>query len=353
MAGRGGEVDPSVHILEEILIKFVYNAPAENLIDCTQLMFLVEHAWWYYEDCVREKPGNQNLRHYANYNTFASMLFNKCEVLQPHLAQLPKILDEYRQYKAQIPVYGAILLDAAMERVLLVRGYKSNSGWGFPRGKVNRNESEVDCACREVMEETGMVIDDMIVPEHCIEATMDGKLNKLYIITGLDPETARFAPKVQKEIGAYAWHYVNELPASGHEADQAYLASGGNRHRFFMVQPFVRKLRSWISQQRRRLNMPPATWDPTQAGSSAAAAGSQAAKQRKPGKEQAATAAVAAATQATQLLSRQGSVKAFGAGQNLPSVADSGVQQLASEAPNLVMSSAFRFDRQAILRCLA
>lgn len=35
-------------------------------------------------------------------------------------AQLPAILDSYRQYKAQIPVYGGILLDEAMERVLLV-----------------------------------------------------------------------------------------------------------------------------------------------------------------------------------------------------------------------------------------
>lgn len=36
-------------------------------------------------------------------------------------ARLPMILDEYRRYKQQIPVYGAILLDAALERVLLVR----------------------------------------------------------------------------------------------------------------------------------------------------------------------------------------------------------------------------------------
>lgn len=27
--------------------------------------------------------------------------------------------------------------------------------WTFPRGKVNENESELACACREVYEETG------------------------------------------------------------------------------------------------------------------------------------------------------------------------------------------------------
>lgn len=38
-----------------------------------------------------------------------------------------------------------------------------------------------------------------------------------------------------QEIGAFAWHFVHELPASVDEANQAYVASGGNRHRFFMV----------------------------------------------------------------------------------------------------------------------
>jgi len=31
-----------------------------------------------------------------------------------------------------------------------VRGYKSASGWGFPRGKVNHKETDIACACREV-----------------------------------------------------------------------------------------------------------------------------------------------------------------------------------------------------------
>ena len=34
--------------------------------------------------------------------------------------ELPNILLGYRTYKARIPVYGAILLDTSMERVLLV-----------------------------------------------------------------------------------------------------------------------------------------------------------------------------------------------------------------------------------------
>ena len=31
----------------------------------------------------------------------------------------------------------------------------TGKSWTFPRGKVNENESELACACREVYEETG------------------------------------------------------------------------------------------------------------------------------------------------------------------------------------------------------
>jgi hypothetical protein len=110
----------------------------------------------------------------------------------------------------------------------------------------------------------------------------------------------------------------------------------------------VRKLRNWISQHRRRLGMPAASWDPAQAGAAAADA-SKAGKQRKAGKEQTATSA---ASQATQLLSRQNSTKASAAAPAAGPSIGGDLQQMALELPNLVMTSAFKFDKQAILRCL-
>lgn len=34
--------------------------------------------------------------------------------------------------------------------MLLVQGYLAKSGWGFPKGKVNKEEAPHDCAAREV-----------------------------------------------------------------------------------------------------------------------------------------------------------------------------------------------------------
>jgi hypothetical protein len=36
-----------------------------------------------------------------------------------------------------VPVFGAILLNPALDKCIMVKGWKSNS-WGFPKGKARR-----------------------------------------------------------------------------------------------------------------------------------------------------------------------------------------------------------------------
>jgi 8-oxo-dGTP pyrophosphatase MutT (NUDIX family) len=37
-----------------------------------------------------------------------------------------------------------------MDKCLLVKGWSSKAGWGFPKGKINQNEENDNCAVREV-----------------------------------------------------------------------------------------------------------------------------------------------------------------------------------------------------------
>jgi mRNA-decapping enzyme subunit 2 len=37
-----------------------------------------------------------------------------------------------------VPVYGAILLNPALDKCLMVKGWKPGASWGFPKGKVRR-----------------------------------------------------------------------------------------------------------------------------------------------------------------------------------------------------------------------
>jgi hypothetical protein len=50
-------------------------------------------------------------------------------------------------------------------------------------------------------------------PSACIEATAENKLHKLFIVSGVDPQTTQFAPQLQKVrlcncgAGVGRWHF--------------------------------------------------------------------------------------------------------------------------------------------------
>ena len=81
---------------------------------------------------------------------FTGLIFKQCTCLQQYSHLLSDILKRFVAYKLTVPCMGAILLDPTMQKCLLVRGFKAHSSWGFPRGKVNRNEPDIECAIREV-----------------------------------------------------------------------------------------------------------------------------------------------------------------------------------------------------------
>jgi hypothetical protein len=70
----------------------------------------------------------------------------------------------------------------------------------FITGKINQNESELNCAVREVMEEIGFDVKDLIRENDYIEHVLRGEQrNRLYIIPGVSEET-QFCPQTRKEI---------------------------------------------------------------------------------------------------------------------------------------------------------
>ncbi len=49
-----------------------------------------------------------------------------------------------------------------------MKSYKGNS-WGFPKGKIDRDEDKVSCAVREVLEEVGYDCSEKINAEDFLE----------------------------------------------------------------------------------------------------------------------------------------------------------------------------------------
>lgn len=150
------------------------------------------------------------------------------------------------------------MLNKQMDSVVLVKGWKKGANWSFPRGKINKDEPDLDCAVREVYEETGYDIkaaglvgneEDM---KH-IEVTMREQHMRLYVFRGIPMDT-HFEPRTRKEISKIAWYKLSDLPTirkkkQQHEGKGEDLAVNANR--FYMVAPFLVPLKKWISAQRK------------------------------------------------------------------------------------------------------
>ncbi|CAG8441058.1 7678_t:CDS:10 [Ambispora gerdemannii] len=187
----------------------------------------------------------------------AKKFFRKhCPLLHQWSNEHEKAFSDFMQYKIKVPVCGAIMLNESMDQCVLVKGWSSRSGWGFPKGKINYDEPDSICAAREVLEETGYDISPLIKEKDYVEITIREQRIRLYIVVGV-PQDTDFCPRTRKEISKIEWHRLSELPTwiRSKDKDSPYNCGGGcvkyGSSRFYMVVPFVSKLRNWVKTQRK------------------------------------------------------------------------------------------------------
>ncbi|CAD7699907.1 unnamed protein product [Ostreobium quekettii] len=335
---------PSQELLEDICIRFIVNKPEEDRATVERLLFLVEEAHWYYEDHLC--PSHPNLRS-LSFREFVSLIFDTCPGLEKYKEQQDQLLKQFQTFKHQVPVMGAIMLNPAMDKVLLVKGWRGNAAWGFPRGKRMKNEADEDCAVREVYEETGFDIKEMYNPVDFLEVFAGPQKIKLYIVANVLEET-HFQPQAQKEIGAIAWYQLSDLPSSKQDSHKIYQNTEGESHRFYMVHPFVERLHEWIATHKNRVGQPqrqPALRVATRPGHPKPSPPRAAVRQpdaQQPLEQRAS---------GQQPLTQRSSTHRLIAPQ--PASHQPVVQQLrqmAPSGPGVLLN--FRFDRAAIERCL-
>jgi len=228
-------------VLDDLSSRFIINVPVEELSSIERICFQIEQAYWYYEDFVREQ--NPNLPYY-NLKNFSAKFFRHCPLLQKYSDKHEKAFSDFIRYKIRVPVCGAIILNEKMDKCLLVKGWSARSGWGFPKGKINKEEPDIDCAVREVMEETGYDISEFVKEGDYIELLIKEQRIRLYIVTGI-PEDTHFEPQTRKEISKIKWHYVRDLPSDKRDRN-SYRSNN-----YYLVYPFVGKLHQWISREKK------------------------------------------------------------------------------------------------------
>ncbi|KAF8527920.1 Dcp2, box A domain-containing protein [Hysterangium stoloniferum] len=216
-------------VLEELSSRFILNLPEDELAEVERVCFQVEQAHWYYEDFIREeKPSFQSLP----LKRFSEILFRSCPLLHHWSHDHESAFNDFMEYKTRVPVCGAVMLNAALTKCVLVKGWKASAGWSFPKGKVNEKEDEAFCAAREVLEETGFSLHGQIQDQHCIRLRVRQQPVTLFVVPNI-PEDFLFKTRTRKEISKIDWFKLAELP--GWRKDTPI-----SSHKFYLITPVIR-----------------------------------------------------------------------------------------------------------------
>ncbi|KAF4512673.1 hypothetical protein G6O67_000023 [Ophiocordyceps sinensis] len=229
--------------LDDLCVRFIINLPQEDLSSVARICFQVEEAQWFYEDFIR--PLDPTLPS-MSLRIFCLRIFQHCPLLASFSNEHhTKAFEEFLQYKTRVPVRGAIMLNQAMDSAVLVKGWKKGASWSFPRGKINKDEDDLDCAIREVYEETGLDLRATgLAPTEkkpkYIEISMREQQLRLYIFRDI-PMATDFQPRTRKEISKIQWYKLSDLPAFRKKGAQNRSDAGGGSggSKFYMVAPFL------------------------------------------------------------------------------------------------------------------
>ncbi|KAF7320347.1 hypothetical protein MKEN_00819500 [Mycena kentingensis (nom. inval.)] len=231
-------------VLEDLSSRFILNLPDEELRSVERISFQVEQAHWFYEDFIREQnPKFPSLP----LKKFSAMLFQSCPLLHRWANDHEQAFNDFMQYKTRVPVCGAIMLNDTWEKCVLVKGWKSSSGWGFPKGKINEDEPAHLCAVREVLEETGYNLASEINKDNLIEMSIKEQKLSLFIVPNV-PEDFPFKTKTRKEISKIEWFRLVDLPT--------WKRNKPPPGKFYLISPFIGPLKKFIEENRPRQQVP-------------------------------------------------------------------------------------------------
>lgn len=241
-----------LEILDELAARFLINLPEDEKEDLVRVCFQVELAHWFYLDFyLSEYPHLSK----CSMEQFAAHMFRHLPFLEEYSENVSEVLCAWSEYKLSVPVYGAIIIDSSLSKVLMVQGFGKKACWNFPKGKVNQGEASHDCAVREVLEETGYDIGPMLDKNHYLEQVINGQSVRLFLVSGVLEDT-EFSPKSRGEIQNIQWWDLDLLPTRlGDKTCKMTL--GVKPHVFYNVIPFIKSIKEFVADKIRAVFQQP------------------------------------------------------------------------------------------------
>jgi 8-oxo-dGTP pyrophosphatase MutT (NUDIX family) len=238
------EHPPMRAVIDEVDERFIIGLDPKVLTDSKMIFFKIQKAYWYYKDHFERLIKERKIPS-LSLEVFGQILIEGSHVLSriyPHELRELKFR-EWQDYLRRVPRLGAICINPSMDKVLMIQPFgKNRKCLQFPRGKLHAGEEHQRAAAREVWEEVGIRIENLINPNEFFEHYIDSTLHKLYIVF---PVMEELVPTIQcnKEIEQILWFPISQLP--GWSSKISFDDRG-----FFGVSPFVLNIKSFIKARK-------------------------------------------------------------------------------------------------------
>ncbi|GBE59297.1 NUDIX family protein [Babesia ovata] len=221
--------------------RFVALLPEEVLRDHVRLCFYLRDAYWWY--CDKWAVRHPNKLCPLKFGAFLTLVCDDCPLLRAFISDEEEkvLLENWSKYNQKIPLRGCMVMNKTCDKVLMVQSYNSNN-WTFPRGKTDEEEADSACAAREVLEEVGLDVRELIHPEVFLEHVSNGRTLKLFFVPGVD-ENTKLGSNTEYEIGEIKWIRLSSLV----EAHKRQM----KQFRLFDVAQFVKGLWEFVRDFRR------------------------------------------------------------------------------------------------------
>ena len=120
----------------------------------------------------------------------------------------------FRSTPLVIATVGGLVVDPN-HRLLMVRTRKWSGTWGIPGGKVDYGETLLDAYEREMLEETGLVVEDsrFVMIQDCIESTEFVEPRHFLLVNYLSRTQVPDLVRVNYEIAEWKWASLEEARA--------------------------------------------------------------------------------------------------------------------------------------------
>ncbi len=243
--------------LDDLCVRFIINLPQE-----------ICRRWRGYASKLRRPSGSTRISSALWTRrsrpcpsvSFCLRIFQHCPLLASFSVENHmRAFEEFLQYKTRVPVRGAILLNDAMDATVLVKGWKKGASWSFPRGKINKDEDDLDLrrpgGCTKRQASTSETPAWSPPPTRLSSSTSPcGSSRCACTCSAASPTDTHFEPKTRKEISKIQWYRLSELPAFRKKGTngQQDAAAPANAKKFYMVAPFLVPLKKWVGQQKKK-----------------------------------------------------------------------------------------------------